>query len=137
MDERVDGCLVIGAEEIDWLTSDAYRSFARKIILSDGAGAVYLRRAVMGWDARPAMKKDSAKPDGQPERPAPGPAQEGSRRSDAPGKFPSWEGPGVASPASFGPGEISSAVPLHSITNAHLFSDQNSRARAAKRMRSD
>ena len=40
----VDGCLVIGAEELDWLTADAYRLFARKISLSDGAGAVYLRR---------------------------------------------------------------------------------------------
>ncbi len=41
---RVDGCVVIGAEEVDWLTSDAYRLFQKKIILSDGAGAVYLRR---------------------------------------------------------------------------------------------
>jgi Beta-ketoacyl synthase, N-terminal domain len=40
---RVDGCLVVGAEEMDWLTADAYRLFARKGILSDGAGAVYLR----------------------------------------------------------------------------------------------
>ena len=42
---RVDGCLVIGAEEVDWLTADAYRLFARKIILSEGAGAVYVRRS--------------------------------------------------------------------------------------------
>lgn len=41
---RVDGCLIIGAEEMDWLTADAYRLFARKIILSDGAGAIYMRR---------------------------------------------------------------------------------------------
>jgi len=44
LSRRVDGCLVAGAEEIDWLTADAYRLFARKIILSDGAGAIYLRR---------------------------------------------------------------------------------------------
>jgi len=42
--ERVAGCLVIGAEETDWLTADAYRLFARKIVVADGAGAVYLRR---------------------------------------------------------------------------------------------
>jgi 3-oxoacyl-(acyl-carrier-protein) synthase len=40
---RVDGCLIIGAEEGDWLTADASRLFSRKIILSDGAGAVYIR----------------------------------------------------------------------------------------------
>jgi 3-oxoacyl-(acyl-carrier-protein) synthase len=44
LSDRVDGCLVIGAEEIDWLTADAYRLFARKIVLSEGAGALYLRR---------------------------------------------------------------------------------------------
>jgi len=42
---RVDGCLVVGAEEVDWLTSDAYGLFARKSILSEGAGAVYVRRS--------------------------------------------------------------------------------------------
>lgn len=41
--DRVDGCLVIGAEESDWLTADAFRRFQRKMILSDGAGAIYLR----------------------------------------------------------------------------------------------
>ena len=40
----VDGCLVIGAEEIDWLTSHAFRLFHRNIVLSDGAGAVYMRK---------------------------------------------------------------------------------------------
>ena len=43
--ERVDGCIVIGAEETDWLTADAYRLFARRIVLSEGAGALYLRRS--------------------------------------------------------------------------------------------
>ena len=43
VDGRVDGCLVIGAEEIDWLTADAFRRFQRKMILSDGAGAIFLR----------------------------------------------------------------------------------------------
>lgn len=42
--DEVDGCLVIGAEESDWLTADAFRLFARRIVLSEGAGAVYLRR---------------------------------------------------------------------------------------------
>lgn len=42
-DGLVDGCLVVGAEEMDWLTADAFRLFARKLILSEGAGALYLR----------------------------------------------------------------------------------------------
>jgi hypothetical protein len=39
----VDGCLVIGAEEIDWVTADAYRLFDRQTFLSEGAGALYLQ----------------------------------------------------------------------------------------------
>jgi hypothetical protein len=41
---EIDGCLVVGAEEIDWLTSHAFRLFHRDIVLSEGAGAVYLRK---------------------------------------------------------------------------------------------
>lgn len=41
---RVTGCLVVGAEEKDWLTSDAMRLFESKVIVSEGAGALYLRR---------------------------------------------------------------------------------------------
>jgi len=44
MNNRVDGCLVIGAEELDWLTADTFRLFAKTIVLSAGAGALYLRR---------------------------------------------------------------------------------------------
>jgi 3-oxoacyl-[acyl-carrier-protein] synthase II len=42
--ERADACLVVGAEEMDWLTADAMRLFQRGTILADGAGALYLRR---------------------------------------------------------------------------------------------
>jgi hypothetical protein len=45
---RIDACLVIGAEEHDWLTADAFRLFFRRIILSDGAGALYLKRPDSG-----------------------------------------------------------------------------------------
>jgi len=47
-DNRVDGCLVIGAEEMDWLTAGAVNLFLRTAIFSDGAGALYLRREVEG-----------------------------------------------------------------------------------------
>lgn len=43
-DGRVEACLVVGAEEIDWLTADAWRMFARRIIPAAGAGALYLHR---------------------------------------------------------------------------------------------
>jgi len=42
--KRVDGCLVVGVEELDWLTTDAYRLFDSRVVLSGGAGALYLRR---------------------------------------------------------------------------------------------
>ncbi len=42
--EQVDGCLVIGAEEMDWLTSDALSKFTAQPQVSEGAGALYLRR---------------------------------------------------------------------------------------------
>jgi hypothetical protein len=41
---RVEGCVVIGSEESDWLTADAMRLFDKNTIVSDGAGAIYLRR---------------------------------------------------------------------------------------------
>jgi 3-oxoacyl-(acyl-carrier-protein) synthase len=41
--EIVDACLVVGSEEMDWLTADAFRLFTRRLVLSEGAGALYLR----------------------------------------------------------------------------------------------
>jgi hypothetical protein len=41
---RVEGCLVIGAEEMDWITANALRLFEAKLVMSEGAGALYLRR---------------------------------------------------------------------------------------------
>jgi hypothetical protein len=55
LDNRVDGCLVIGAEEMDWLTGGALHLFERKTIFADGAGALYLRRDGIG-NARVQLK---------------------------------------------------------------------------------
>ncbi len=52
LSERVEGCLVVGAEELDWLTADAFRLFDRQLILSEGAGAIYLRRESAGARAQ-------------------------------------------------------------------------------------
>jgi 3-oxoacyl-(acyl-carrier-protein) synthase len=41
----VDGCLVVAAEEIDWLSSEALCHYSRSYLPSEGAGAVYLEAA--------------------------------------------------------------------------------------------
>jgi 3-oxoacyl-(acyl-carrier-protein) synthase len=41
---RLDGCLVVGAEEADWVTSESFRMFDKGFLLAEGAGAVYLRK---------------------------------------------------------------------------------------------
>jgi hypothetical protein len=41
----VDTCLVIGAEELDWLVAEALRLFSHQSVLSAGAGALYLVRS--------------------------------------------------------------------------------------------
>jgi hypothetical protein len=42
LSNRVDACLVIGAEELDWLVASAFGLFDRDGIVGEGAGAVYL-----------------------------------------------------------------------------------------------
>jgi 3-oxoacyl-(acyl-carrier-protein) synthase len=42
--DQVDGCVVIGAEERDWLTSSAFALFHPDVVLSEGAGALYLTK---------------------------------------------------------------------------------------------
>ncbi len=41
---RVQACLVVGAEELDWLTAEASHLFDPDVVVADGAGAVYLRQ---------------------------------------------------------------------------------------------
>jgi hypothetical protein len=41
--EQVDGCLLVGAEELDWTMADAMEMFSSQAIMSEGAGALYLR----------------------------------------------------------------------------------------------
>jgi 3-oxoacyl-(acyl-carrier-protein) synthase len=57
--EELDGCLVVGAEELDWLTADAYRLFSREIIVADGAGAVYITKNSMRQGVRLACVTDA------------------------------------------------------------------------------
>ncbi|NOY00159.1 MAG: hypothetical protein GXP30_10555 [Verrucomicrobia bacterium] len=52
---QCDGCLVIGAEEIDWLISEAVQLFTRDAILSEGAGALYLEMDEDGTSNAPRI----------------------------------------------------------------------------------
>jgi len=47
-DAIVDDCLVVGTEEMDWLTADAFRMFSRRVVVSEGAGALYLSTTPRG-----------------------------------------------------------------------------------------
>jgi hypothetical protein len=39
----VEGCVIVAAEESDWLTADAFRLFTRDLVIAEGAGALYVR----------------------------------------------------------------------------------------------
>jgi 3-oxoacyl-(acyl-carrier-protein) synthase len=43
-EDRVDACLVIGAEETNWILADALRHLDRNAVLTSGAGAICLSR---------------------------------------------------------------------------------------------
>jgi 3-oxoacyl-(acyl-carrier-protein) synthase len=45
LDDHVDGVLVVGSEELDWLSTEAASLFDRNTIVSEGAGAVLLESA--------------------------------------------------------------------------------------------
>jgi hypothetical protein len=44
LDDRADGVVVVGAEEMDWVVTEAIRLFKHDAIHSAGAGAIYLRK---------------------------------------------------------------------------------------------
>jgi 3-oxoacyl-(acyl-carrier-protein) synthase len=41
---EVDACVVVAAEELDWLVTDGHRLFSHRVVAAEGAGAVYLKR---------------------------------------------------------------------------------------------
>jgi len=43
-EDRVDACVVLGMEELDWIVGDAGRIFQRTSIHAGGAGALYLKK---------------------------------------------------------------------------------------------
>jgi 3-oxoacyl-(acyl-carrier-protein) synthase len=44
IEDRVDACVVVGAEESDWLVADALQLFSRQTIPGEGAGALYMKK---------------------------------------------------------------------------------------------
>jgi hypothetical protein len=59
LEEEVEACLVIGAEELDWVVPEALRLFSREAIYGSGAGALYLTRNPEGARAELAAVTDS------------------------------------------------------------------------------
>jgi hypothetical protein len=49
LSKRIDGCLVVGAEETNWLLADVLWHFDHHAILSGGAGALYLSRSTISF----------------------------------------------------------------------------------------
>lgn len=45
LEDRVDACLVIGAEEVDWATADVVRHFSSSLATAEGAAALLLQRS--------------------------------------------------------------------------------------------
>ncbi len=41
---KVDACVVVGAEEVDWIVADAVRHFQRAAYYAGGAGGLYLKK---------------------------------------------------------------------------------------------
>lgn len=48
---RVEACLVLAAEEVDWMMVDAFHMFNRATVVSAGAGALYLTGELPGSNA--------------------------------------------------------------------------------------
>jgi hypothetical protein len=69
LEGKVEQCLVVGTEEVDWLTSDALRLFDRSKFLSEGAGAILLGSRPVGALARLTAVTDEflySQPGGKP-----------------------------------------------------------------------
>lgn len=58
-DDQVDACVVIGAEETDWVVADAMKLFQRAAVHGAGAGAVLLKHNSSGAIAELAAITDS------------------------------------------------------------------------------
>jgi 3-oxoacyl-(acyl-carrier-protein) synthase len=56
---EVAACVVIGAEELDWLPPDALRLFSREAVYASGAGALYLTNQAAGAMAELAAVTDA------------------------------------------------------------------------------
>ena len=56
---QAEACIVVGAEEMDWIVADAMRHFQHSAIHGEGAGALYLKGNVSGGIAELAGVTDS------------------------------------------------------------------------------
>jgi 3-oxoacyl-(acyl-carrier-protein) synthase len=134
LSERVDGCLVIGAEEMDWLAADAMRLFDKNTMVSDGAGAVYLRREANR--SRPGVRTHMGS------TPSPRPDGERARVTETELETKSLLSPDLSSLGGAEGEETAAqtrtpAIQLRAITSPQLFTKNQTRALAARRARAE
>jgi len=58
-DDRIDACVVVGAEENDWIIADALHLYRHKSVHAFGAGALYLRKQPVAGGVELAAVTDS------------------------------------------------------------------------------
>jgi hypothetical protein len=58
-DDKMDACVVVGAEETDWIVGDALKLFQRDAVHGAGAGALFLKKIPVGAIAELAAVTDS------------------------------------------------------------------------------
>lgn len=56
LEDRVDACLVLGSEEIDWATADVVRHFSSSMATAEGAAALVLQR-FQGDNQQPKLER--------------------------------------------------------------------------------
>ncbi|HEY1719061.1 MAG TPA: beta-ketoacyl synthase N-terminal-like domain-containing protein [Verrucomicrobiae bacterium] len=58
-EDKTDACIVVGAEETDWIVADAMKLFQRDAIHGAGAGAIFLKKNSVGALAELSAVTDS------------------------------------------------------------------------------
>jgi hypothetical protein len=129
-EKRVDACLVIGAEETNWLSADALWHFEHSVVISGGAGAVCLSlapREAAGVEidvitdphtyterqsrTRAAQAMRNQLPDGAPDQLLCDGLRD-SPRADAPERaaWRGWSGPRLSPKRVLGEGQMAAAA---------------------------
>lgn len=138
--DRADSVLVVGAEEMDWLTADALRLFKRGLCFSEGAGALLLTRNsgplllekitdehlfTSGGATRAiASMQAQLAPFGADDLLVD--SEDPALKTTAPGPWRDWKGPRISPKAILGEGLMSSAA-CQCVVAADLLANSEAR----------